>query len=79
MSAQEDDKLDQILTHVEKLSRGMYGDPDNGVHGLIRENMDREIRLKAVEDNQKKVKYWIAGFSIAIPSIILFIKQKLGL
>jgi hypothetical protein len=75
----QEEKIDKILTHVEKLNRGMYGDPDNGVPGLIKENQDQEVRLKAVEENQKKVKYWIAGFSFAVPSLLYFVKEKLGL
>lgn len=79
MSAAEDNKLDQILGHLQKLNRGMYGDPDNGVKGLIKDNLDQEVRLKAVEDTQKKVKYWIAGFTVTVPVIIHFVKERLGL
>jgi hypothetical protein len=77
MSAQEDDKLDRILQTVEKISRGVYGDPDNGVDGLIKENKDQEKRISALEDHQKKQKWMIAGVSFSVPVIIHFVKDRL--
>lgn len=75
----QDEKLDKILSKVEKIDRGMYGDPDNGVPGLIKDNQDQEERILALEDSQKKVKYWIAGFSVTVPALIAFIKQRFGM
>lgn len=74
-----DEKLDKILGHVEKLNRGMYGDPDNGVPGLIKDNLDQEERIKSLEQGQKNFKYWIGGFSFAGSAVVIMIKEKLGL
>lgn len=74
-----DEKLDKILWHVEKLNRGVYGDPDNGVKGLIKENQDQEERIKSLEDTRKHAKYWVGGFSVAGSTVAVFIKEKLGL
>ena len=73
----QEEKIDKILGHVEKLSRGMYGDPDNGTLGLIKENKDQELRILKLEQNEKKRTYWIAGMSFAAPAILYFIKEKL--
>jgi hypothetical protein len=90
MSDDAEDKIDTILEHVKKLSRGMYGDPDNGLKGLIKENQEQESRLNALETKventekfQKDLKWWIgkiaAGVSVAVGVVWTLIKQRLGL
>lgn len=86
MSEKENDKLDKVLYHLEtlgksvaKIERGVYGDPDNDVPGLIKENKSQETRIKSLEENQKKQKWIIAGVSFSVPVIIHFVKQKIGL
>lgn len=74
-----EEKVDKILKHVEKMDRGIYGDLDNGTPGLIKENKNQEDRIVKLEESQKKIKYWIAGFSFATPPLLYIIKQKLGL
>ena len=39
-------KLDHIETRIEKVERGMYGDPDNGYTGVIKD-MGEIKRFKA--------------------------------
>lgn len=78
MSAEQDDKIDKILGHVEKLSRGMYGDPDNGVKGLIKDNQDQEERIKSLEELKKKGVYMIAGVTLTWPIIWHYIKTFFG-
>lgn len=72
-----DEKLDKILEQVEKINRGVYGDKDNGVKGLIKENQDQEERIKSLEDTRKHAKYWVGGVTVAGSAVVVFVKEKL--
>lgn len=72
MSDQADEKLDQILTgmkdmaeEVHKIRRGMYGDPENNVDGLIRISANQDKRIRSLEDTRKKA-LWVGGSLLAI-------------
>lgn len=88
MSTEE--KIDHILRKVDKIDRGVYGDPDNGVDGLIKENKHQEVRLTALEVQvaehdkfRKDLKWWIgkiaAGVSVGVGVVWTLIKQRLGI
>jgi hypothetical protein len=85
-----DEKIDHIMRKVDKIDRGVYGDPDNGVDGLIKENKDQEKRLFTLELQsqehekfRKDLKWWIgkvaAGVSLACGIVWTLIKQRLGI
>lgn len=82
MSQNENEKLDKILAHLETqgqeihlIKRGMYGDPLNGTNGLIKDNLDQERRIKSLEEDGKKQKWIIAGFSFSVPVITMLVKE----
>jgi hypothetical protein len=86
MSDKENDKLDKVLSmlhdhseDLETIKRGIYGDKQNGVPGLLQENKDQEERIKKLEELKKKGTYMVAGVTLAWPVIWHHIKQYFGL
>jgi hypothetical protein len=73
-----DEKIDHIMRKVDKIDRGVYGDPDNGVDGLIKENKDQEKRLKSLEDDGRKQKWMVAGFSFSVPVVVTLVREWLS-
>ena len=66
-------KLDHIETRIEKVERGMYGDPDNGYNGVIKD-MGEIKRFKAT---MTKVGAGLSTFiSIAISTIAAIFKHS---
>lgn len=82
MSEQEKDKLDYLVqkfdehsSHVREelatIKRGVYGDPDNKVPGLMDRQLEDERRIKVIEDERKaeavkkKTILWIGGSIVA--------------
>ena len=86
MSEKENDKLDKILSrmdeHSEELQtirRGIYGDKENGVPGLLANDKDQEKRLKSLEEFKKKIVYTVGGITLVVPPFIQEIKKYFGL
>jgi Zn-dependent membrane protease YugP len=79
MSHQEDSKLDQILSEIGKINRGLYGDPVNKVSGLMQDHYEMKAEVVKLKDSEKKRAWMAAGVSITLPVIIVWLKQKLGL
>lgn len=79
MSADQDDKLDQILASLDKIQRGLYGDADNKVPGLMQDHHEVKEDVKLLKEDKKKQKWIIAGVSITIPIIIHYLKEKFGI
>ena len=82
MSDQQEDKLDKIIAKLETIERGVYGDPQNQVPGLIETDRSQDKRITALEDQNKKQKYTIAGIGLAsgigFPYFIEWVKKHLG-
>lgn len=55
-----DKKFNGLNIKVDKLERGVYGDPDNKVKGLIDTDRDQHERIKSLEDTRKK-GLWVGG------------------
>lgn len=73
-------KLDTILSHLKKqgedidrINRGLYGDPDNKTPGLIERQLQDEQRLKKLEDDRKRQRYWTAGLVTGLQTIWFFL------
>jgi hypothetical protein len=83
MSAQENDKLDRLIDQVEKMNRGLYGDAENKVPGLMQSHYEVKADVLAMKENQKKRVWMIAGFSSAasltLPALLEWIKKTFGL
>lgn len=63
MTQDEDHRLDKILTEVEKINRGLYGDPENKVKGLMQEHYELKDDVQKIKENEKKKAWFIAAFS----------------
>lgn len=79
MSHEENNKLDKIYEAVEKINRGLYGDADNKVPGLMQSHYELRDDVNKLKDDKKKQRWIIAGVSITVPVIIHLLKEKLGL
>lgn len=55
---------------LEKISRGVYGDPDNKTKGLIDIQQDHGIRIESIEEVKKKVLWWAGGAIFVIMGFI---------
>lgn len=56
------------------IKRGMYGDKENLVIGLMQRQMQDELEIKKLQDKWKKVVWMVAGFVVAIEVVSLLIK-----
>lgn len=65
MSVPEEDKLDKIIRAIDKIDRGLYGDADNKVPGLMQNHYELKARMDLMQEREKKRTYLIAGFSSA--------------
>lgn len=71
-----EEKIDCILKlcekqgkDIERINRGLYGDPDNKLPGLIDRQISDETRIKNLEQHNDRQKWWtggaIAAFTVA--------------
>ncbi len=60
-----EEKLDILLSRTEKIERGLYGDEDNGVKGLIKDSEDQDERIKKLEKSKWKERGIIGGLIMA--------------
>ena len=51
------DKLDEMSVRSERLERGMYGDMENGVRGLIQRQEDDERTSTDLIERINKIEY----------------------
>lgn len=83
MSAQENDKLDRLIDQVEKMNRGLYGDAENKVPGLMQSHYEVKAEVLQMKEAQKKRTWMIAGFSSAasltLPVLWEWLKKTFGL
>jgi hypothetical protein len=55
-------KLNQMSNDLAEVKRGMYGDPKNGLVGLIESDKKQEVRIIELELEEKKKKHaWKVG------------------
>lgn len=65
-------KLDHIENRVEKVERGMYGDPDNGYSGVIKDMGD----IKKFKSNLTKVGAGLSTvISVAVSALAAMFKH----
>lgn len=76
MSDNEQIKLNYIIQKLEaqdkkldSIHRGVYGDPENKVLGLIDRQESDERRIKTLEDDKKKAIWIGTGFVAAMQAI----------
>jgi hypothetical protein len=70
-------KLDEIANEIATVKRGVYGDRDNKVLGLIDRTTDAEARLDAVDKRQWKAAAIIGGFLVGVEIVWNFFKGRL--
>lgn len=62
--SRQHEKLEKMLTSVvvdiNQIKRGVYGDPQNQVLGLIDTDKSQHKRIKSLEDSRKKA-LWAGG------------------
>jgi len=54
-------RLNDIMVEVETIKRGVYGDEDNEVKGLIHHHRDHLDRIMHLEDTKKKAIWFGSG------------------
>ena len=65
--------FDALAIDVKTIKRGLYGDPDNKVIGLIERQDKDEIRLdalEAIDRSQNLKKKWFTGLLVVATGII---------
>lgn len=75
MSHEENNKLDKIYEAVEKINRGLYGDADNKVPGLMQSHYELRDDVNKLKDDKKKQRWIIAGISVTVPVIVHLAKE----
>lgn len=68
-----EEKLDACLRHLEtqgkaidKINRGLYGDPDNKLPGLIDRQITDETRILKLERHNDRQKWYLGGIGVAV-------------
>lgn len=67
-------QLTRIETDVQTIKRGVYGDQQNKVKGLIQTDQEQHLRIKKLENVKSKVIWIGLGIILAFEAIIAFIK-----
>ena len=68
--------VDSLSVDIKTIKRGLYGDPDNKVVGLIARQANDELRLDALEAVDKKElfkKKWFTGLLLAATGVVEWI------
>lgn len=75
-----EEKIDAILKHcehqsksIERLERGMYGDKDNKLPGLIDRQLSDEDRIEKLEQHNDRQKWWTGGVVAALTLVFSFL------
>lgn len=82
------EQLDTLNIRSERVERGMYGDPENNVKGLIQRQDEDEantndigVRLEKLEANKRtivKAAGWLGGGSASALALWQMLKQYIG-
>lgn len=70
-------RLAETQVEIATIKRGIYGDPQNKVKGLIETDKDQEARIKSLEDDRKKVKWTAAGLVVGLQGLAEVLKHKI--
>jgi hypothetical protein len=65
MSDHAEEKIDRLIDQVEKMNRGLYGDPENKQKGLMQVVYDNVDEVKQLKEKDQRRTWMIAGFSSA--------------
>lgn len=68
-------KFNPLQTRVDDLYRGVYGDEQNSVPGLIDTDKSQHQRIKSLEDLRKKVLWIGAGIMVALEGLWHFFSE----
>lgn len=67
-----DEKIDAILKlcetqgkNIDRINRGLYGDPDNKLPGLIDRQISDEDRIRRLERHNDRQKWYLGGIGVA--------------
>jgi hypothetical protein len=70
-----EEKLDKILSEVDQIKRGLYGDAVNKVPGLMQDHYELKTDVKKLKDGRKKIMWVSAGFIAAVQAIWFYLKE----
>lgn len=65
-----------IMDEVRTIKRGMYGDSENGVKGLIQRQEEDEKQIKELKGFRNKMIWAGSGLVLGVQGIWEFIKWK---
>lgn len=71
--------LKRIEAEVHTIKRGVYGDKDNDVKGLIQTDREQDARIRSLEDTKKQALWFGGGAIVIIELIWLVVKEKINL
>lgn len=63
-----------IAVEVGTIKRGVYGDPDNKVSGLIDTDREQHKRIKSLEESRKKALFFGGGLVAAFEGLWHWLK-----
>lgn len=61
---------------IHTIKRGIYGDEQNRVKGLIDTDQEQHIRIKNLEETKKQAVWFFGGMLIVIEIVWQFLKEK---
>jgi len=71
--------LKRLETDVQTIKRGVYGDKENGVKGLIETDREQHGRIRDLEQTKSKALWAGSGILVSIEVGWQIIKHKFGL
>lgn len=75
----QEEKIDHIFNKVDKIDRGLYGDTENKVPGLMQKHYSLKEKVERLEDHRKKAVYYGSGLFVGLQFAWFFIKDKFNL
>lgn len=67
--------INRIETDIHTIKRGVYGDPENMVKGLIETDREQHIRIKSLENLKKKI-IWVAIGAFSVIEFLIHIAKE---
>lgn len=62
----QEQKIDQILNQLEKMNRGLYGDADNKMPGLMQRHYELKEDVDKLKEKDKRRQWILYGGSSVI-------------
>lgn len=72
-------RQDHFMREVETIKRGIYGDEQNGVKGLIATDREQHNRIKKLEEFKARTIYTAGGMWLLIMIVWETFKDKIKL